>query len=499
MTTRRQILAGGTAAALAAPTILRAKTDPWVAQRAELAKSHDANVKRLQDWIAQPSIAAEQRNVEGGAPLLVTMLKDAGFQRAEVVPTRGMPGVFATLDAGAKRTVGIYFMYDVKQADPKEWSSPPWEGRLVDRAGMGQLLIGRGAVNQKGPEAIFLAALHAMKATGRKLPVNLVLVAEGEEEIGSPHFADVTQRPDIRAALAKTVGIYMPATWQAPNGQVPINLGAKGIIELELVASGKAWGRGPAGDIHSSLKAGVDSPAWRLVMALSTLVSKDGNTPAIDGIFDKVKPLSDRDKALLATQAAREDEAGQKAGLGVKVWIDDLPYRAMLERMASQPTVNIEGLVAGYTGPGGKTVLPGRAAAKIDMRLVPDMTADDTLAKLKAHLAKRGYGDIEVNMTGGYDPTTTPFESKLIAAMAATYKARGVEALYNPRLAGSWPGHLFTNPPLALAAGHFGLGRGTGAHAPDEYLVINSTNPKVSGFDDAALSQLEFLQALAAV
>ena len=179
------------------------------------------------------------------------------------------------------------------------------------------------------------------------------------------------------------------------------------------------------------------------------------------------------------------------------MWIDDLPYDKMLLRMASQPTVNIEGLVAGYTGPGGKTVLPGRAAAKIDMRLVPDMTADDTLAKLKAHLAKRGYGDIEVNMTGGYDPTTTPLESKLIAAMAATYKARGIEALYNPRLAGSWPGHLFTNPPLGLAAGHFGLGRGTGAHAPDEYLVINSTNPKVSGFDDAALSHLQFLDALA--
>ncbi len=495
MTTRRDVLAGAAIAATA-PAMVRAASDPWSPIRAELAKSHDANVKRLQDWIRQPTIAAEHRFADGGAPLLVELLKDAGFQRAEVVPTKGLPGVFATLDAGAKRTVGIYFMYDVKQADPKEWSSPPFDGALVDRDGMGQLLIGRGAVNQKGPEAVFLAALHAMKATGRKLPVNLVLVAEGEEEIGSPHFADVTQRTDIAAALKKTVGIYMPASWQSPNGQVPINLGAKGIIELELVASGKAWGRGPEKDIHSSLKAAVDSPAWRLVMALSTLVSKDGNTPMIDGIMERVKPLSDRDKALLATEAARASEAEAKAGLGVKVWIDDLPYQASLERLASQPTVNIEGLVAGYTGPGGKTVLPGRAVAKIDMRLVPDMTADDSLAKLKAHLAKRGYGDIEVNMSGGYDPTTTDINSRLIAAMAATYKARGLEALYNPRLAGSWPGHLFTNAPLSLAAGHFGIGRGTGAHAPDEYLVIKSTNPKVSGFDDAALAHLQFLEAL---
>ncbi len=499
MTTRRQLLAAGTAAAIITPGPVKAARDTWGPQRDELARSHDANIKRLQDWIAQPSIAAEQRNVEGGAPLLAAMLKDAGFQRAEVVPTRGMPGVFATLDAGAKRTVALYFMYDVKQADPKEWSSPPFEGALVDRAGMGQLLIGRGAVNQKGPEAVFLAALHAMKATGRKLPVNLVLVAEGEEEIGSPHFADITERPDIRAALAKAIGIYMPASWQTPNGQVPINLGAKGIIELELVASGKAWGRGPTHDIHSSLKGAVDSPAWRLVEALTTLVSKDGNLPVIDGIMEKVKPLSDRDRALLAVQAAREDEANQKAALGVKVWIDDLSYLAMKERLAGLPTVNIEGLVAGYTGPGGKTILPSRAVAKIDMRIVPDMTAADTLAKLKAHLAKRGYGDIEVNMTGGYDPTTTPIESKLIAAMASAYKARGIEALYNPRLAGSWPGHLFTNRPLSLAAGHFGIGMGDGAHAPNEWLVIKSTNPKVAGFDDAALAHLQFLEALAVV
>src|SRR5262245_4973383 len=138
----------------------------------------DESVARLQEWIRQPSIAAENRGVEEGCQLTMRMLKDAGFQRVERRPTDGQPGIFATLDAGARRTLGMYFMYDVKQADPAEWSSPPWDAKLVDLPDLGRVVMGRGAVNQKGPQAAFLAALHAIRAADRKLPVNLVLVAE---------------------------------------------------------------------------------------------------------------------------------------------------------------------------------------------------------------------------------------------------------------------------------------------------------------------------------
>jgi acetylornithine deacetylase/succinyl-diaminopimelate desuccinylase-like protein len=181
----------------------------------------------------------------------------------------------------------------------------------------------------------------------------------------------------------------------------------------------------------------------------------------------------------------------------VQHWINDLPWEQANERLESQPTVNIEGLVGGYTGPGGKTILPRRAVAKIDMRLVPDMTAADALAALKAHLAKRGFGDIEVNMTGGYDPTGTSKDSALIQAQLATYKEFGIDALLWPRNAGSYPGYVFTGEPLKLAAGHFGLGHGSGAHAPDEYYIIESTNPKIQGFDGATMSFVEYLYQLA--
>ncbi|MFA6984690.1 MAG: M20/M25/M40 family metallo-hydrolase [Arenimonas sp.] len=464
--------------------------------KAQIAAQHDANVKRLKDWIALPSIAAENLNYPQGADHMAQLLRDAGFQHAEVIPTDGKPGVFATLDAGAPKTLGVYFMYDVKQYDPSEWSSPPLEGRIIDKPGIGKVMMGRGAVNQKGPEAAFLAALHAMKEAGRKLPVNLVLVAEGEEEIGSVHISQIVRTPKVQAALAKTVGVFMPAATQKLDGVVTVSLGAKGIVELELVASGEKWGRGPSKDIHSSLKAMVDSPAWRLVKALNTLVSDDGNTITIDN-YPVAPPLSAEHKAMVAAASPASSEAMVKESLGVKHWIDDLPYAKAQERLMSQPTVNIEGLVGGYTGPGGKTVLPHRAVAKLDLRLVPGMHFDDAVAALKAHLAKRGYGDIEVNVTGGYNPTQTSADSALIQAQLTVLQARGIKPLLWPRNAGSYPGFVFTDPPLSLASGHFGVGYGTGAHAPDEFFVIESSNKNLDGFDGAAMSYVEYLYAMA--
>src|SRR5205085_486803 len=140
--------------------------------RKEITARHDEAVKRLQDWIALPSIAAENRNSAEGAERMAQLARDAGFQQVTIVPTDGKPGVFATLDAKAKKTVGLYFMYDVKQFDPAEWTSPPLEGQIVDKPGFGRVIVGRGAVNQKGPESAFLAALHAIRGAGKKLPVN---------------------------------------------------------------------------------------------------------------------------------------------------------------------------------------------------------------------------------------------------------------------------------------------------------------------------------------
>lgn len=501
---RRALLAGAAATAAVAtasfvfsPGTALAESGDLEAIRAAVAAGKEASIKRIQDWIAHPTIAAEKLAVPEGADYMAGLARDAGFSDVEIVPTDGSPGVFGIMDVGAPRTLGVYFMYDVKQFDPAEWSSPPLEGKIVDMDGFGRVMMGRGAINQKGPEGAFLAALLAMKAAGKAPPVNLVLVCEGEEEIGSPHFRQIVTKPNVLAALKKCDGIFIPTAWQSPNGSVQINLGAKGIIECELIASGEKWGRGPAKDIHSSQKAEVDSPVWRLVSALSTLVTPDGNNPAIEGWFEHVLPLTDRQKQLIAESAAASSEDDAKKTLGVKVWIDDLAWPQAQERLASQPTVNIEGLVAGYTGPGGKTILPGRGVAKLDFRLVPNMTTDDCLAKLRGHLDAKGFPDVEINFTGGYNPTETAEDARIVRAQQAVYTRAGITNTLYPRSAGSWPGCVFTGEPVSLPAGQFGIGHGSRAHAPDEYFVVDSTNPKVAGLEGCTMGFVDFMYEMA--
>jgi acetylornithine deacetylase/succinyl-diaminopimelate desuccinylase-like protein len=302
--------------------------------------------------------------------------------------------------------------------------------------------------------------------------------------------------PEVAAALRKTIGVVMPGAGQDPDGKVSVLLGAKGVIEVELIASGETWGRGPGIDVHSSNRARLDSPAFHLVQALATLVNADGD-PAIDGFGREARPATAEQKKMLDVAAQRLSEETAKKLLAVKRWAHGKSWRDSLEQFLFTPTVNIEGLVAGYTGQGGKTILPHRAVAKLDLRLVPDMTYDGALALLKAHLAKRGFGDIEVKASGGYDPTDTPFEAPLIQAQIAVLRRAGIEPAIMPRIAGSYPGYVFTGEPLRLAAGHFGLGHGSGAHAPNEYFVIEPSNPNVADWDGAVASHAAYLFALA--
>jgi acetylornithine deacetylase/succinyl-diaminopimelate desuccinylase-like protein len=495
--TRRTLMAGTLATGALLATRRAAAAPRLQRVYAQIEPQHDANVARLQQWIGVQSIAAENLGLEEGCAAMIELAREAGFQHAERIATDGPPVCFATLDAGARRTVGLYFMYDVKQVDPAEWSSPPWDASLVDFPDVGKVVMGRAAVNQKGPQTACLAALHAIRAAGGQPPVNLVLVAEGEEEIGSVHLSQALGVPRVHAALASCLGIFMPSAEQERDGTVQITLGGKGVTELEITCSGERWGQGPTKDIHSGNRARVDSPAFRLVQALATLVDAAGE-PAIDGFWDTVRPLTNVQRAMLDEAAAKMDEATIMDALGVRRWARGADWRRSLEDLASRPTVNIEGMVAGYTGPGGMTILPHRASAKLDIRLVPDMSSTDIMAKLRAHLDRRGYADLEIQELGAsYEPTTTPADSELIRAQRAVYRSHGIEPLLWPLSAGSWPGAAFTGAPLQLPAGHFGLGHGGRAHAPDEYYLIESTNPMLAGFDDAVRSFVDYFYELA--
>jgi len=178
-------------------------------------------------------------------------------------------------------------------------------------------------------------------------------------------------------------------------------------VELELVSTGERWGRGPKHDVHSSLEATVDSPTWHLVQALNRLIKADGHTPAVEGFFEKAKPLTDEQKEMIAAYAARTSEATIKKTLGVEHWVRDVSWLESRMLLESQPTINIEGLVAATTGPGGKTVLPHRANGQDRHASGAGHDRFRHAGEIEGALEQQGFGDIEVNMSGGYDPNQT--------------------------------------------------------------------------------------------
>jgi len=436
----------------------------------------DQHIANLQAFVRQPSISQTGEGIGECAAMLARILSDLGCQKSEIVSTPGHPVVFATLDAGQPRTLIIYSMYDVQPADEPDWSVPPFEGRLVERAPFGRCLMARGARNTKGPLRSFLNVVEAITAVHDRTPVNLIFVIEGEEEQGSRHLPGFIA--DHQTALGKADAMYFPHAVQSSNGAGKILLGSKGLLYLELECSGELWGRGPQESaIHSALKPIVDSPAWRMVHALSTLTSVDGNRIAIPGFYDQVRPPSAVDEGLLEAMLPGFEP---DVGYGLHRFADDLDGLALARQFLFAPSLNIDGIWGGYTGPGSKTVTPHRVRAKLDFRLVPNLDVQQTLGLLRRHLDRHGYADIQITVLGRAEWSKCSVNESLPQAAIRAYRSLGVEPEVWPMNPGTAPFFLFNRPPLNLPFCVAGLGHSARPHAPDEFLVIEG-NDRVCG------------------
>jgi acetylornithine deacetylase/succinyl-diaminopimelate desuccinylase-like protein len=503
------VLGSSLARAQSAPAPVRFTTEdaydasrvkPYAGRHAAAYAYIDANlpahVESLRRWVRQPSVSAQNRGIKEMAEMLAGDLRALGFKEVELVPTAGHPGVFGYLDAGAKKTLVVYMMYDV-QPEETGWSVPAFEGALVDKPELGKVLMARGATNQKGPERAFLNAIEAVQKSGGRMPVNLLVVAEGEEELGSPNYGQVIDRYEARLKAAD--GVIFPMTSQNAAGATTLNLGVKGILSMELEAKGGAWGGPTKAEIHSSLKAVVDAPAWRLVQALSTLVSQDGNTILVPGYYDAIKAPTLEEQRLVngmaKSEAGREDV--MKKTLAVERFIGDSSGRERIARALFTTTLNINGMWTGYTGEGMKTILPHVARARLDSRLVPGQSPDAQLALIQKHLEAKGFPDVAVRKLSGYPPAQTTVDAPLVQAAISVFNKYGATPSVAPRLAGSAPYYQFTDRlklPLVAA----GLGHGAGAHAPDETLVIEpKAGSKIAGLADMEKFYVDVLHALA--
>lgn len=466
--------------------------EPYAFIDANLSK-HLENIRR---WVRQRSISAQNDGVQQMAEMVRDDLKSLGFKEAELVPTSGHPGVWGYYDAGAAKTLAVYMMYDVQPVETTGWSVDAFKGELVDRP-MGKVLMARGVTNQKGPERAFLNTVEAIIATRGKLPVNLMVVAEGEEELGSPNFPEVVQKYADR--LRTAAGVFFPFNSQEPNGDVNMFLGVKGILAFELEARGSAQGGPTRAEIHGSYKVITDSPVLRLTQAIASLTTPDGNTILVPNYYDPIRAPSDEEQRLtrgmLDQWTFREE--GLRRALGVERWIEGMSGEQSLMQYLYNTQLNVDGIWSGYTGPGMKTILPHVATAKLDSRLVPDQHPDSALELIKRHLTAKGFGDIEVRKLSGYPPAQTSVEASLVKAAISTYNKYGYTTSVAPRLAGSAPYYIFTDVlKLPLVAG--GIGYGTGQHAPDEYMLIEpAAGSKVAGLAAIEKFYVDLLYALA--
>jgi acetylornithine deacetylase/succinyl-diaminopimelate desuccinylase-like protein len=457
----------------------------------------DEHLEELRRWLRQPSISAQDRGIQEMAEMLRADLAGLGFQEAELVPTSGHPGVWGYFDAGATRTLVVYMMYDVQPVEEADWRVSPFAGEVVDHQ-LGRVLMARGATNQKGPERAFLNALASILAVDGTLPINLMVAAEGEEELGSPNYREVIAAYEER--LRASDGVLFPFNSQGPEGEASMFLGVKGIVYFEVEARGGAEGGPVRAEVHGSLKALVDSPAWRLVQGLATLTTPDGNTIAVPGYYEAIRPPNPEEQRLLAGMLAdwREQEPGLRELLGVERWIGGVSGEEALLRHLYGTTLNIDGIAGGYTGEGVKTILPHRAVAKVDSRLVPDQTPEEALRMIREHLAAEGFGDLEVRRLAGYPPAQTSVEAPLVRATIGVFNKHRRSPSVVPRIAGSAPYYVFTDR-LGLPLVAAGLGHGAGAHAPNEYLVIEpAAGTGIAGLAEIEKFYVDLLYALAA-
>lgn len=421
----------------------------------------DALVEELIAFCRIPSVSAENGPAMGQAAALVLHLcQRAGLAASPIPHPDGGPPILLGQAGSGPRCLMIYNHYDVQPPDPlDEWTTPPFEPQMRDGK-----LFARGVADNKGDLTARLFAIRAYQEVIGPLPLRLLYVIEGEEEVGSLHLASFAAEHE--ALLRSADGCLWEFGYKDSAGRPVVNLGVKGILSVELRV------RTAEADAHSSYGGIFPNAAWRLVEALASLRTADGQV-LIDGLMAHVRPPSASVQALLAS-LPWEGETMQRT-YGIRSgFLGGLGGRDALHRLLFEPTVTIDGLLSGYTGPGSKTVIPAQAMAKLDIRLTPDLTPQLAYQLLRDHLRRRGFEDIEVvDLQDGLMPARTAPEALIARAVAdALQDAGGIAPVIYPTAAGSGPMYELCQA-YGVGVASAGAGwYGSRAHAPDESIRV---------------------------
>lgn len=424
-----------------------------------VAQNRERFLEELKEFTSQPSVAAQSLGMQDMAHMVKARLEKVGAH-ARVIPIEGgFPVVYAELGEGPK-TLLIYDHYDVQPPEPFDlWTTPPWQPTIRDGK-----FYARGVADNKADLLLRIQAVESWLATEGALPLKIKWVIEGEEEIGSPHLGQFVN--ENRSLVQGADGCLWEFGAKDSQENPMLICGLKGIVYFELHAHGASR------DLHSGAAPIVENPAWRLVWALAT-IKNERDEITIDGYSDYVREPNELE--LEAASRIPFDTDLELEKYGIRQFINGVRDFDAIRKLYFTPTVTICGLHSGYTGPGGKTVLPNHAFVKLDFRLVPDQTPEIIIDLVRKHLDARGFQDIEIALTEtGEHVARSPLDSDIVkAAKQAAVETYGREAVVFPTAAGSGPMYDLCqqlNIPAVSAGAGYPDSRG---HAPNENIRVD--------------------------
>jgi acetylornithine deacetylase/succinyl-diaminopimelate desuccinylase-like protein len=425
----------------------------------------DEFVQRLQTLCRQPSISAQNIGLLETADQVESLARAVGAETQRIELEGGPPIIYGRIagEGQRRRTLQLYDHYDVQPPEPLDlWHHDPFAAEIADGR-----IWARGVSDNKGNLVARLCAIEAYQNTLGTLPLTITLVFEGEEEVGSPHLRQFTNSPR-GAELLRADACIWEAGYKDPTGRPTISLGCKGILYVELRV------RSASKDLHSSWGAAVPNAAWRLVWALQTLKDPRTERVLIPGFYDQVRPPNER-ILQLADREPFDLESYRKL-FGIANFLQDWDGTQARRHYLFDPTCTICGLSSGYQGPGGKTVLPAEAFAKLDFRLVPDQDPDEIVSLLRRHLASAGFSDVEVVEVEGEGERAARTDPDAAIVPAVVDTARELydrDPLVLPNMAGTGPQYLlcaqFGVPAIGMGVGN----ADSNNHAPDENIFVD--------------------------
>ena len=474
----------------------------------------DRHTMNLRRWIQQPSISNSGEGIPESAQMVKGFFDQLGCQESQVyeIPMTewGQPGnpvVYANCDYGKEHTILIYWMYDTMPiTQPEAWVLPPFDGEFSEFGPFKKVMIGRGATNSKGPQMTQWNAFHSIYEETGSMPVNLIFIAEGDEErmsIGLRQF--VRENPDL---FREAEAMYRFGS-QSRSGAAGIGGGSEGCVYIELTTSGASWGRGPvASNIHGANKRSTDAPALRHVKMLSSLISDDGNRVLVPGFYDGADPLNEAEEAMFRNAAENIDMAVAAENIGVARFISDDPLE-YLKSARYGISFNMDGVWAGNMYPGGAgAILPNRITSKHNMRYVPSQDGLAMVQKIRDYLDEQGYEDVEMTIVGDVPWSKSNYDNLAAHSLLRTYDIFGIRYRQplegESILGGYWPAYLFSGRDAALPDGTDlampivggAGGHGGGAHAANEFWVIEGAG-EVYGMAGGEKTVATFLYAYA--